>query len=88
MAQHSTAQCVCWGHAQCGAGGRVGDAGVELLLARVKDKPRQAMLRVGLATSESPNSGGVQLFWSVDDAVRATLSIAPDRARSLRVENA
>lgn len=66
----------------------LGDAGVELLLARVKDKPRQAMLRVGLATSESPNSGGVQLFWSVDDAVRATLSIAPDRARSLRVENA
>ena len=52
------------------------DAGVALLLARVKDKPRQALIRVGLATSEIPGSGGVQLFWSVDDAVRAAVQSA------------
>ncbi len=44
---------------------------VVLMLARVKDKPRQALIRVGLATSESLGRGGVQLFWSVDDAVHA-----------------
>jgi SulP family sulfate permease len=49
----------------------LGDDGVALLLARVKDKPRQAIIRVGLATSESLGTGGVQLFWSVDEAARA-----------------
>ena len=54
----------------------LGDAGVVLLLARVKDKPRQALIRVGLATSEIPGRSGVQLFWSVDDAVRAAVQSA------------
>ena len=47
------------------------DDGVALLLARVKDKPRQALMRVGLATSDSLGGGGVQLFWSVDEAAHA-----------------
>ncbi len=59
------------------------DDGVALLLARVKDKPRQALMRVGLATSESIGNDGVQLFWSVDEAVRGALAITPDRAKSL-----
>ena len=65
----------------------LGDGGVGLLLARVKDKPRQAMMRAGLATTESVGSAGVQLFWSVDDAVRASVAIAPDRARRFGVES-
>ena len=47
------------------------DIGVKLLLARVKDKPRQALLRVGLVTSETAGGDGVQLFWSVDEAAQA-----------------
>ena len=47
------------------------DDGVALLLARVKDKPRHALTRVGLATSDSPGTGGVELFWSVDEAAHA-----------------
>ena len=49
----------------------LGDAGVVLLLARVKDKPRQALMRVGLVTSESSGSSGVRFFWSVDEAASA-----------------
>ena len=49
------------------------DNGVSLLIARVKDKPRQALVRVGLATTEIVGSDGVQLFWSVDEATRAAV---------------
>ena len=42
--------------------------GVSVLLARVKDRPREALLRSGLAENAG---GGVSLFWSVDDAVNA-----------------
>ena len=42
--------------------------GVAVLLARVKDRPREALLRSGLAETAG---GGVSLFWSVDDAVNA-----------------
>ncbi|MBV8617808.1 MAG: SulP family inorganic anion transporter [Curvibacter sp.] len=41
-----------------------------LLLARVKDKPREALLRVGLL-ADGANPSRVGLFWSVDDAVQA-----------------
>ncbi|MDD0811368.1 SulP family inorganic anion transporter [Curvibacter sp. RS43] len=43
--------------------------GCLLLLARVKDKPREALLRLGLA--DGGGYGHVALYWSVDDAVRA-----------------
>jgi len=39
-----------------------------LLLARVKDRPRSALARIGLAGA---GAGGLRLFWSVDDAARA-----------------
>jgi SulP family sulfate permease len=42
--------------------------GTSLILARVKDKPREALTRMGL-TSDS--DAGIRLFWSVDDAVCA-----------------
>ena len=42
--------------------------GVKVLLARVKDRPREALLRSGLAETAEV---GVSLFWSVDDAVNA-----------------
>lgn len=42
--------------------------GMVLLLARVKDRPREALVRAGLTDAAS---GGVALFWSVDDAARA-----------------
>ncbi|WP_296902003.1 SulP family inorganic anion transporter [Polaromonas sp.] len=42
--------------------------GTALLLARVKDRPRAALVRVGLTDAAS---GGVALFWSVDDAAKA-----------------
>ena len=42
--------------------------GKELLLARVKDRPREALVRMGLTDAAV---GGVALFWSVDDAARA-----------------
>jgi SulP family sulfate permease len=45
----------------------------DLLLARVKDRPRQALARAGLANSFGP---GVQLFWSVDDAACAAAALA------------
>ena len=50
------------------------DNGLSLLLARVRDKPRQALARAGLPVGKSvagDNSRGLQLFWSVDDAVQA-----------------
>jgi SulP family sulfate permease len=51
---------------------------VALLLARVKDKPRQALARVGLGTSEPRGKGDLQLFWSVDEAVRAAVLLASE----------
>ena len=42
--------------------------GLRVLLARVKDRPREALVRSGLADAVE---GGVFLFWSVDDAVNA-----------------
>lgn len=42
--------------------------GTSLILARVKDKPREALTRMGLTAN---NDAGIRLFWSVDDAVRA-----------------
>ena len=42
--------------------------GKALFLARVKDRPREALLRMGLGNAAI---GGLPLFWSVDDAARA-----------------
>ena len=42
--------------------------GKALFLARVKDRPREALVRMGLG---NPAIGGLPLFWSVDDAARA-----------------
>ncbi|MEO7954226.1 MAG: SulP family inorganic anion transporter [Polaromonas sp.] len=42
--------------------------GIALLLARVKDRPREALVRMGLADGAT---GEVALFWSVDDAAQA-----------------
>lgn len=44
---------------------------VALLLARVKDRPREAMRRVGLVDG---GQAGVRLFWSVDDAVKVAVT--------------
>ena len=44
-----------------------------LLLARVKDRPREALVRPGWAGADS---SGVPLFWSVDDAARAAALLA------------
>ena len=46
--------------------------GIALLLARVKDRPREALVRMGLADAAA---GGVDLFWSVDDAAQAAASV-------------
>jgi SulP family sulfate permease len=47
----------------------------DLLLARVKDRPRQALARAGIA--EVVGIGpSVPLFWSVDDAACAAASLA------------
>jgi SulP family sulfate permease len=43
--------------------------GTRLILARVKDKPRQALTRMGV-TGDS--DADIRLFWSVDDAVCAS----------------
>ena len=42
--------------------------GKALLLARVKDRPREALVRIGLTDA---CAGGLPLFWSVDDAAQA-----------------
>jgi MFS superfamily sulfate permease-like transporter len=47
--------------------------GKSLLLARVKDRPRNALARMGLADA---STGGWPLFWSVDDAARAAAGMA------------
>lgn len=47
--------------------------GKALLLARVKDRPREALTRMGLTDAAM---GGVALFWSVDDAARAAATTA------------
>ena len=54
--------------------------GRDLLLARVKDRPRQALVRMGLTDA---SAGGLALFWSVDDAARA----AADRAAQFSASN-
>jgi SulP family sulfate permease len=59
------------------------DDGVALLLARVKDKPRQALTRVGLGTSEPREKGDLQLFWSVDEAVRAAVVLVSESKKTL-----
>lgn len=48
--------------------------GTSLLLARVKDRPREALMRMGLTDGDG---GGVALFWSVDDAAQAAAAMAP-----------
>ena len=53
--------------------------GRHLLLARVKDRPRQALIRIGLTHAVV---GGVALFWSVDDAARAAASLKTPAAGS------
>jgi MFS superfamily sulfate permease-like transporter len=52
--------------------------GTRLLLARVKDRPRQALIRIGLTHAVV---GGVALFWSVDDAARAAASLTTPAAK-------
>lgn len=42
---------------------------VIVLLARVKDRPRESLLRSGLADMAGSAQGSVLLFWSVDDAI-------------------
>ena len=42
--------------------------GIVVLLARVKDRPRDALLRAGVGAAAQ---GRVPLYWSVDDAVSA-----------------
>ena len=46
---------------------------VRLVLARVKDRPRDALLRAGLSSSASEKNtfSDIGLYWSVDDAVTA-----------------
>lgn len=54
--------------------------GMALLLARVKDRPRQALVRAGLTHAAV---GGVALFWSVDDAAQAAAALtAPAKESS------
>lgn len=45
-----------------------------VFLARVKDRPREALVRAGLVDA---SQGGVLLFWSVDDAVQAISAPTP-----------
>jgi len=47
--------------------------GKQLLLARVKDRPRGALARSGLGGA---GAGSLLLFWSVDDAARAAAALA------------
>lgn len=46
--------------------------GGQLVLARVKDRARESLVRAGLIAGENPV---VAVFWSVDDAVQATGSV-------------
>jgi len=46
--------------------------GGQLVLARVKDRARESLVRAGLIAGESPV---VAVFWSVDDAVQATVFV-------------
>ena len=50
---------------------------IRLLLARVKDRPREALQRAGLSHA---GLGGVALFWSVDDAAQAAAALATAQA--------
>jgi SulP family sulfate permease len=53
--------------------------GTALLLARVKDRPREALLRAGLSHA---GVGGVALFWSVDDAAQAAAALTAPATES------
>ena len=53
--------------------------GTALLLARVRDRPREALLRAGLTHA---GIGGVALFWSVDDAAQAAAALTAPAAES------
>ena len=64
------------------------DGSVTLLLARVKDKPRQAMSRAGLATNASLSDHSVQLFWSVDEAAREAVLICSQKSSSITLGGA
>lgn len=48
--------------------------GRELVLARVKDRVREALLRAGLISANPDQEASVAVFWSVDDAVQAKIS--------------
>lgn len=45
--------------------------GRQLVLARVRDRVREALLRAGLISANPDQDAGVAVFWSVDDAVQA-----------------
>lgn len=49
--------------------------GVALLMARVKDRPREALTRMGLTDPCRYPESCVSLFWSVDDAVQAAVKL-------------
>lgn len=48
------------------------EQGSQLILARVKDSPRGSLARMGLMPKDGHD--GLRFFWSVDDAVRASIS--------------
>lgn len=66
--------------------------GAAMLLARVKDRPRAALLRMGLsegrgkvrAASSSWRWDRADLFWSVDDAVQAAIARASESSPARR----
>jgi len=47
----------------------LGKQGGKLVLARVKDRARDSLMRAGLIADEK---SVVSVYWSVDDAVQAT----------------
>lgn len=53
--------------------------GIALLLARVKDRPREALQRAGLSHA---GAGSVALFWSVDDAAQAAAALTAPATES------
>ena len=52
-----------------------------LLLARVRDRPREALARMGLTDR---SAGGLPLFWSVDDAAQAARTLAEESSPGRR----
>ncbi|MEO7401249.1 MAG: SulP family inorganic anion transporter [Polaromonas sp.] len=55
--------------------------GKALLLARVRDRPREALARMGLADR---SAGGLPLFWSVDDAAQAARALGAESSPGRR----